>query len=247
MKKVLKEAEPSLLKAYRVNNPSNTWEHCKKSDARKKEIHAQLKSDQAGLCAYCEIRLVDKDTTGEADFRVEHFHPKSDTSTTHNWHLDWNNLLGCCHGGSRRDVADADKRFTSPDNSCDVPKGDRDLDTVILNPLTLPAFPVLFHTERSTGLIRVNYKNCRTANACETKARQTIDELRLDAVRLNRFRKAVLDNVNGSLQTMMANGQTIDQARTRLAKVLLSKDSNHNWPAFFPVSVATSGKKRNNI
>lgn len=135
MKRVLKGAEPPLLLAYRQKSPQNTWEQFCKSDARKNEIQQQLKADQGGLCAYCEINLLDAAGTDKADFRVEHFHPKSDTSSGMNWHLHWPNLLGCCHGGSRSDVVDASKRATTPDHSCDVPKKDKNLTGVILNPL----------------------------------------------------------------------------------------------------------------
>ncbi|MGO3408549.1 hypothetical protein [Marinomonas sp.] len=72
-----------------------------------------------------------------------------DNTPSRNWHLDWQNLLGCCHGGSQRNVVDASQRFTSPESSCDVPKGEKNLDDVILNPLHIPAFPKFFTSIRS--------------------------------------------------------------------------------------------------
>lgn len=233
MKNILKGPEPLLLNNYRTANPDNDWEHCKRSEARKKQISAQIRQEQAGLCAYCEIALMPASASTVADFRVEHFHPKSDNSTTHNWHLDWQNLLGCCHGGSRADVTGAHERFTSPDHSCDVPKGDKNLDGVILNPLQLPAFPALFSAERHTGKLAIKQKNCNAVGICTTKAQATIDELRLNAPRLNRFRQNLLNKLNMQLAQEMKAGLSLEQARKKLAKIFLSKDNNQHWPAFF--------------
>lgn len=233
MKTVLKGTEPEALLTYRTADPTHHWEQFTSNKARRTAVQDQLKLDQGGLCAYCEIKLLPKTITADADFRVEHFHPKSDSNTAHNWHLDWQNLLGCCHGGSQRNVADAGNRFTSPDHSCDVPKGDKDLDAVILNPLTLPVDLPLFTTERTTGKLTVNVGNCHTVGVSDVMAQATIDELRLDAVRLNRFRKTVLDNLNTKLKQEMAAGLSVGDALSKLAKIHLRKDADQHWPAFF--------------
>jgi uncharacterized protein (TIGR02646 family) len=233
MKKVLKGAEPDLLRSYRERNSANTWDHFKRSDARKEAVSGQLKRDQAGLCAYCEIKLLPKTHEGEADFRVEHFHPKSDTTTRHNWHLDWQNLLGCCHGGSQKNIVDEAARFGHGDHSCDVPKGNIDLDAIILNPLHLPAFPALFAAERSTGRLNVNVENCQVATISAARAAATITELRLDSARLNRFRKKILDELNLQMRQLTGIGLSVEEAQVRLAKIFLCKDTQQHWPAFF--------------
>lgn len=233
MKTVLKGLEPKELETYRNANPANEWEQFTNKKPRKQAIQDQLKLDQGGLCAYCEIKLLPKTLTDDADFRVEHFHPKSDTSTPHNWHLDWQNLLACCHGGSQRNVVDARHRFTSPDHSCDVPKGNKNLDAEILNPLTLPATWPLFTTERTTGKLKVNLGNCQAAGVSEVKAKATINELRLDSARLNRFRKKLLDDLNTKLRQEVASGKSVEHALNKLAQIHLRKDPNQHWPAFF--------------
>ena len=232
MKKVQKGAEPKLLESYRKGNPGNSWSQCKRDTDRRDEIHDQLRLDQGGLCAYCEIDLKPKNATEAADFRVEHFHPKSDSLTLRNWHLEWQNLLACCHGGSRSDVVEANSRFTSP-HSCDVPKGENNWDNVIFNPLHLPASPCLFQFNRADVAISVNTANCEQAGLGAGMAQATIDKLNLDAIRLRNLRKPVLDQVNLQLRTMTANGEDVNQARTRLAQALLKKDNDGNWPAFF--------------
>ncbi len=236
MKKILKTTEPEKLKQYRQLNPVGTWSQCtenKDLEDRKVQIQGQLKLDQGGLCAYCEIDLKPANGEDAADFRVEHFHPKSDTSTQHNWHLDWQNLLACCHGGSRSDVVDSGSRHTSPDHSCDVPKANNDWDDIILNPLHLPASPCLFKFNRADGSISVDITHCQQAGVDKGKAQATIDNLRLDAKRLRDLRKPVLNNLNEQLRNMMLAGYTAEESRMRLTKTALKKDDHGNWPAFF--------------
>lgn len=233
MKAIIKGIEPQRLSTYRTNCSSRTWEQFTSNKERKKETQRQLVADQGGICAYCEVNLKPAPVNRVPDLRVEHFHPKSDKTGAHNWGLDWQNLLACCHGGSQKDVVDASERFSSPDHSCDVPKGKKVLDNVILNPLYLPAFPCLFKIERSNGQISVDSAHCTSAGVNVVKAQATIDELRLDAERLRVMRKGELNRINEQLRELIANGKTIPQAREHLAKALLRKDSNNHWPKFF--------------
>jgi uncharacterized protein (TIGR02646 family) len=233
MKKIHKGTEPEQLIQFRQSTPSNKWRQYTADFNRKKQIQDQLKLDQGGLCAYCEIDLKSKNNADTADFRVEHFHPKEDSSS-YNWHLDWQNLLACCHGGSRNDIADAANRHTSPDHSCDVPKDNKVLDDIILNPLHLPAFPCLFKFNRADGSISVNIARCQQASVDQGKAQATIDGLRLDAKRLRDLRKPMLNKLNDQLREMVLTaGYTLEEARMRLARAELKKDDHNHWPAFF--------------
>ncbi|MCF6362018.1 MAG: TIGR02646 family protein [Gammaproteobacteria bacterium] len=170
-----------------------------------------------------------------ADLRVEHFHPKSDNlqPITINWHLEWTNLLACCHGGSNSNVIDAAERHTSPDHSCDVPKGNHDWDNTILNPLHLPASPPAFKYQRIDGAIQVDEHNCGVAGVDPVKAQVTINYLRLDAERLRNLRKGELNRINDLLRKEIQNGLTVPEARKRLAEALLQKNDHHHWPKFF--------------
>ncbi len=163
MKNIVKGPEPEPLSKYRADNPHGTWDkkgqpRFRKSKTRYQAVTSKLKMDQGNLCAYCEISLLEDADPVREDRRVEHFHPKSDTSNDHNWALDWNNLLATCHGGDSPQVADTN-RYTHPDVSCDIPKQDKNLDEIILNPLSLPAFPLLFGFE-SNGSISVDSIAC---------------------------------------------------------------------------------------
>ncbi|MGI9274454.1 MAG: retron system putative HNH endonuclease [Endozoicomonas sp.] len=174
MKRIVKGAEPPLLTSYNTRTPQNTWEQFREGRSRRQQLKRALRKGQGGLCAYCEIDLKESDDHGNADFRVEHFHPKSDPSSDHNWALDWQNLLGCCHGGNQRRVVDADERFTPPDFSCDVPKADQVLDNVIFNPMEIPAFPCLFLVERSSGELKNNKPGCEAAGIAIDKVDNTL-------------------------------------------------------------------------
>lgn len=128
MKRVRKSAEiPDRLFLYAQLHPHDTWDKFHHRDRNGyKQVKQQLIKDQYGLCAYCEIsiRLTDNEDLVD-DFRVEHFHPKTGTENhEHNYHLDWNNMLGACHGGSHPYVEDAKYRYSASkkDRSCDVPK-----------------------------------------------------------------------------------------------------------------------------
>ncbi|WP_287605186.1 retron Ec78 anti-phage system effector HNH endonuclease PtuB [Thiothrix sp.] len=236
MKNITKGAQPDKLLNYQQQNPNNDWDQFRRKKPSYQQVKQQLLTDQGGLCAYCEIDLKQAThTTDKDDFRVEHFHPKSDHTTEHNWNLDWNNLLGCCHGGSRADVAEANLRFTSPDHSCDIPKGNHDWDNHILNPLHLPAFPAVFSFSRSDGAMSVQEMNCLSAGIDENKAQQTIDLLHLDiaAGRLRRLRKATLDAINASLQNELKKGVSVQEARIKLAQRLLRRNADDHWPRFF--------------
>jgi uncharacterized protein (TIGR02646 family) len=234
MKRIIKGDEPERLKAYREARPDNSWEQFNQKDARKREVQERLIEDQGGLCAYCEVDLKPGVDEQLADLRVEHFHPKSDRTTGKNWHLEWSNLLACCHAGSQKGVVDADERYTSPDHhSCDVPKGQHNWDEDIINPLHLPAFPPIFKYQRSNGSIQVDPPNCQQAGLDPTKAQATIDKLRLDAERLRNLRQGELNRINELMISEVAKGLSVAEARQRLAKALLRKDGNNRWPKFF--------------
>ncbi len=243
MKNIVKGVEPQLLTNYRNRTPQNTWEQFKEGRSRRQKVKAALRTDQGGICAYCEIDLKERDSHGNADFRIEHFHPKSDRTSSHNWALDWQNLLGCCHGGSQRNVVDADERFTSPDHSCDVPKADQLFDDVILNPLMIPASPCLFSIERTSGELKKNITNCEIAGVDAQRVGNTLLHLRLNADRLKKFRRRILNKLNQEMMQQTSSGVTIPEARVRLAKIHLRKNSNGNWPAFFSSIRAYLGKE----
>ncbi|MGS1070805.1 retron system putative HNH endonuclease [Burkholderia glumae] len=233
MKRVTKAAvAPSLLRRFSAARPDADWDQFRQSDGRYRETAAQIRLDQRGICAYCEIDLLKADAPNKLpDFRIEHFHPKAPHAPPPNWATDWTNLLGSCHGGSQRDVADPN-RFTPPDFSCDVPKADNDWTADIFNPLTdVPAFPRFFKYVESDGAIAVDTDLC--PEPVVGKATETIKRLNLNASRLTRMRQAVIAGLRDQIAMLLEAGATVEDASKQLSSAMFPSDADGEWPAFF--------------
>ncbi|UMR31058.1 TIGR02646 family protein [Massilia sp. MB5] len=233
MKKLNKSLAPESLSAYLRDNPNDTWDQLRNNGREVyDDVKKQLRVDQHGLCAYCEIDLVEGNGVGLDDFRVEHFYPKSPHNPPPNRNLEWNNLLGVCTGGNSKGIC-VSERFSSPDHSCDVPKGNHDWTNLILNPLVdIPTFPRLFQFDDSTGEMQVDMASCPPGLI--SKASESISRLRLNScARLLRDRKAVIDGLRAQVQDSLSAGEEMDALMTDLAKAHLPNLDNQSWPAFF--------------
>jgi uncharacterized protein (TIGR02646 family) len=231
MKKVRKSLEPQGLKEYRLDSPRNTWVQFQDNAQNAyTSVQKQLFTDQRGLCAYCEHTLILTTENFPRDFRVEHFHPKETTDTNgHNWHLEWNNLLAVCHGGQQ--AIAGDNRYTHPDTSCDVPKGKKNLDGIILNPIfEIQISDRIFGFNAYTGEIFVNH-TCPAELI--NKATKTIEELRLDAARLCRFRKVNIEQIQTEIMNCFQQGMNEEAAFTFIANSQFLSDAQEKLPAFF--------------
>jgi uncharacterized protein (TIGR02646 family) len=210
MKIILKGDEPKSLFTYRQSNPKATWDQMKEDGLNNgrqaaDDCRDQALADQEGLCAYCE-RKITKDRPNHC--RVEHFHPKSDRSSTHNWDLDWNNMLACCDGGESEGSAES----PLPDNlSCDAFKNHQinvrkklplQCDGLIINPLDI-GYENLFDFDKGTGRLKANQTACdritipgnKLTNTFELVTK-TIEHLNLNCERLARDRRTVVKDID---------------------------------------------------
>lgn len=239
MKRVHKSAEePELLRAYRERHPQDTWERFRrKCRGGYKEVKAAIIRDQRGLCAYCEIAVKEAEEYWQVDdFRVEHFYPKSAGGASgRNYHLDWNNLLGVCHGGSQPYVPEAEIRYAEDRNnrSCDVPKGARQITRRILNPLELPDGVRLFRYAEHSGKMIIDEKAC--PKELRAKAVNTIRELNLNAPRLMRMRVEVMRALEDEISLRLERGLEIGEIASQLAESLLLPDTDGMSLPFFSV------------
>ncbi|MBY0473585.1 MAG: TIGR02646 family protein [Nitrosomonas sp.] len=248
MKRVLRQREPDELARYRRAAPSSTWEQMKSDlDSKGPDVYAacraQLIADQGGICAFCEIDIRDNDPL---KCRIEHFHPKSDTSEAHNWALDWNNLLGVCSGGSNKhgDAPYTQKPLT--DNlSCDAHKDQMiqsgklpaQCEGWIINPAELVASSCLFGLEKSTGKLSPDPTNCAASLAwpgnchpdLQTLVQHTIDMLNLNCDRLCQARLAIIKDIERNKKKQRKAGYSAQQGLTNLANRYLRRQ----WPGFF--------------
>lgn len=74
MKRIEKGSEPTGLTAFRLANPTATWDDFKNNAGDQYSLLVdEMSGRQQGLCAYCEMAF-----TMKHDWSVDHFHPKSD-------------------------------------------------------------------------------------------------------------------------------------------------------------------------
>jgi len=248
MKRCLKGRTSPLLKQYQIDNPNATWEQFKNECQQGyKKVQKRLRQNQGNLCCYCEIETKQGLGDGKDDFRVEHFHPKADKKDSdYNWALDWQNMLGCCCGGTERYVTDSKNRFISNKNErhSDALKGEFIWDNEILNPLEIPAFPILFKANRTDGSLEVIEENCRHAEIDVNKAHNCLHpkKLNLNSAKLNEFRKTTMDALNQHISLKLSQGLSIEQAISEVSKEQLRKNKNGYCPAFFTTIRSYLGK-----
>jgi uncharacterized protein (TIGR02646 family) len=248
MKKLNKHRNiPEKLNQYFHDNPNNTWEAFGKGNKnRYKDVINQIKEDQGAICCYCENNFHNQ-TDKEGDFRVEHFHPKSDKSNTDvNWNLIWTNLLGCCSGGNQNieNPEFLKERFISnhEERHCDVKKDNNNWDDEILNPLDIPAFPPLFKVY-STGEMKVLEENCQNTSIDIVKAKNCLDEkkLNLNSPNLVKWRKGVKIKLKEKI-LITDDIEIYESLIEELLDTYLIKDNNDNFQPFFSTIRSHFGK-----
>jgi uncharacterized protein (TIGR02646 family) len=248
MKACTKGTIPDFLEQYQTDNPSANWEQFKNECQQGyKNVQDQLQLDQGNLCCYCEIDTKSGFGNGKDDFRVEHFHPKSGVGdSSHNWALDWQNMLGCCHGGAEQYVTDSENRFIPKhtERHSDVLKANFVWDNEILNPLKIPAFPILFRANPSDGSLSVHESNCLGAGVNMGKASNCLhpEKLNLNSAPLKSLRKDTLDELIRQISEALSTGLTTEVAIVNLTKAVLRKDSKGHWPSFFTTVRSYLGK-----
>jgi uncharacterized protein (TIGR02646 family) len=217
MKRVHKaSATPAQLVAFQKDEPNATWDKLKAEGRAVYDVLCEmLQTDQAGLCAYCELVATKEANT----LQVEHIVAKSYQDSTRNWALHWPNMLAVCPGGSR--WAGEQYRYLEPlpDNlSCDQYKNHRvntgslsqDSRGFVVNPLDLPAFPPLVAVLHDGRMIP-NPDACASVeirpnaySSTEELIARSIEHLNLNCVRLRLARLTAAKNVSGELRKVRA-------------------------------------------
>lgn len=243
MKRILKaQPAPLGLSTLLAAQPAADWDTFRQSNAGVdyRAVKAQLVSDQRHLCAYCETQLqVSSPAPAHHDFRVEHFHPKSDTSTPYNWALDWNNLLGICHGGSSKNVQPSSNFLARHvDRHCDVHKKDLNWTGQMLNPLQIAPLDQIFDFDRlglDAGKIKL-HTQCPAP--LQQQAQFTIDNLNLNTKRIKDARSAVIATVTAMISSELQSGNP--QPDLTVAQQFFGSTAS-DWPAFFTAIRSTLG------
>lgn len=256
MKRVKKSPiEPAELVAYKQNHPVGTPEHdwdyfARNRTSDKRAVQKQIRLDQRGLCAYCEIDLMEVATNSadgqgaKADFQVEHFHEKCDKnpltrpSPDCDWGLWWPNLYGCCMGGAEKTLVDQTRVARGKGGQhCGQKKLRASLSTDILDPAQIPASPCLFSDKVQTnedGIeLVVNVTNCNmVAHNVAQKAQASLDKLNLNCSILKRHRREAIRKVFFEIAKEMQAGKGFDDAIKNVIERLFDSSAK-SWPPFF--------------
>jgi len=248
MKKIIKSSPPNVLTVFAHKYPRSLWDKGTDSfkDYNKGVLYQILKKNifftQGEICAYCECKVVESYKQ-----RVEHINDKSNynplliTPWVHNLHLDWNNLIGVCFGGS----SPQNPLYPTPENlSCDSYKETKSIThKQFLNPLAIQAFPNLFQFEKRTGKLKPHTENCELViipnNSYPTTEKlieQTIINLNLNCDRLMMDRNEIFKKYNRKI----AEGRKAND--TNVQKKLAEEWFSQKFPSFFTTRRILLGK-----
>lgn len=236
---------PNLLTEFAQTNPNATWDDFR-NNARQSydELKQKILSEQGGLCAYCEKKL----PNDRLKQRIEHFHNKSDRGNSHNWALDWKNVLLVCLGGSTKE----DKDKYKPEHlSCDAHKEQiKELPNACegwyLNPYQIRTIARLFDFEKATGKLIINCDACQElandnlpnyygSDWC-LLAEETIRILNLNCQRLCDDRLKVLQEYNRLVKQYRERNDK--QGFEKISKSVFSQ----KFPSFFTIWRSLLGK-----
>jgi len=246
LKKILKSSPPNVLTVFAYNYPKSLWDGGIDSfkDYNKGVLYQILKKNifftQGEICAYCECKVVKS-----YNQRVEHINDKSNynssTKWVHNLHLDWNNLIGVCFGGS----SPKNTLYPTPQNlSCDSYKEYKNIThKEFLNPLEIQAFPNLFQFKKRTGGLEANSENCKSViipnniyPTTEELVEKTITNLNLNCDRLMMDRHEIFKEYDREITKARMSGNK--NIKTQLAQKWFSQ----RFPSFFTTRRILLGK-----
>ncbi len=239
MKKICKSTEPTALSDFRHHHPNAQWQELRDTGPYT-VVKETIFQDQGHLCAFCETRLPPEKASHQ---RVEHFHPKSDTTDPdHNWTLDWENMIGVCKGGSKQS-ADNKVSYPTPENlSCDAHKAHlitsgklpEKCEGHVLNPLRIINTPCLFKFDKRTCELQPDPEACAQLADIDNRydslvelVEETIRILNLNCSRLVDDRRAVLTAFNREFAKARKSNNR--QYKTQLSEHWFRT----RWPSFF--------------
>jgi uncharacterized protein (TIGR02646 family) len=221
---------PAEFVAWVSAHPNASWDEFR--DAQQGILYNRtrdsLTGHQRGLCAFCEINLI------ESDREIDHWHPQSDTAGPTNWALNFDNLQACCLGGTSQGhlttEMTAGNRYLEPvreNLSCGAKKGELCPEGVIYRPSDLPRQRSVFFVDFE-GRMHADNQVCMAHRLSQQTAMQTIQELGLDCARLRRSRAAWWDEVSKSILSLHH-----EYTREEIARRFLSADAAGRLPKFF--------------
>ena len=193
MKPIRTPSEPACFASWAAGHPKGTWPEFTDANrdtlgeppACKTEVLNALLGAQHHLCAYCEIELAPSLWA-----EVEHWRPKDPKlDRTHNWGLDFANLMAGCEGGTKvkEDGGKGRARREADTRHCGAAKGNLDLTATLLDPRRdLPSTPV-WSFDGQGGI----YVAEHLPEPLAVRAQATITGLNLDSAVLRELRSSL--------------------------------------------------------
>ena len=206
MKRIASPPEPEALANFRSTNPTGTWQEFKNTIGNESVFDA-LAAAQGYLCAYCEIEI-QRALKGQ----VEHWEPKSASTTTRNLHLAFSNLLAACEGGTNPHLRGRSENPIGQTQHCGALKGDQSPAGRMLDPRSLPEKPSIWHVDHA-GRMSVDTAACQASQVDSGLAASTLEFLGLNRRVLARLRQTLLEELDKELK---------DVGDGELAKQILS-------------------------
>ena len=165
MHRIKHPQEPAVFEQYRLQHPNaRNWDEFSSTTAYQ-TARRNLYVNQNGLCAYCETHLPwdeEHDEPKAGCVRIEHFHAKADPDPTHNWMLDWKNIMLVCMANGKGTARHCDARKEDVQEGkysvCGVPSG-YVFEGYILNPYEMPS-ECLFKFDETTGELAPDVAVC---------------------------------------------------------------------------------------
>ncbi len=165
--------------ATSYSSEGKRWEAFKRKKKKlRNKIQQALYDNQHGLCSFCECSLK------EDKKEIEHFVPKSRTTSTEDWTLNFSNLSMSCRGGA------------GDDDHCGHLKGDMNPHGLILSPYELPEDSI-FAFKKVDNHLRIvpDKKKCKEHNIPTALAQSTIDNLGLNSNTLAQSRYEIWNGI----------------------------------------------------
>lgn len=223
-----------FLKDYppATGKPTETerWEAWKNEckDAYKAVIDSLYKN-QFGLCAFCEVTLSDTNR------QIEHFMPKSLTTASQDWTMNFSNYTLACKGNENKYTEWYSADPSHKANMCCGHKKEQINPTGrICNPYTLPPYPVIRGKIEVDKLLFIpDEAACNKAGILPALIASTLDLLGLNCPNLARRRLAVWKEVMQDMERVLAESAEQQQEQLEILADDHLKPLNGKLPPFY--------------
>ena len=174
------------------------------------------------------MRVPDASSPPSWDFQVEHFVPKSKDPQRV---FDWENLIGCCRGGTSGSHLGPHRASRGEAPTCGESKGDKE-PGALLDPYgDLTPQQLLFHCHLDGRLV----PHPGLPPSQKARAVESLNLLNLNDGRLSRLRKAVVDRLTDEVLLQTEAGVELEAAEENVFRSVALRFEPDGLVEFFSV------------